>query len=134
MPTPYPYEFMPALAPGEFLEWVGLPPYGEGSWPNLGLAIIRLPYSRELWLVAFSWSDLHYYVYDRVPFPKLENSEAFIPFACSRRGDIIYFLSAVVTRPTCELTGDVLYAWRIDPATLTIKLVSTDGIECSCFW
>jgi len=134
MPTPDPRTFIPGLTPGEVPEWVGLPPYGEGFWPNLGLAIIRSRTSRELWLVAYSYSDLHYYVYDRVMFPQLKDTEVFIPFTCSRHGDVDFNLSAVVTRPTRELTSEVHRAWRIDSATLTLNPVPTNDMQCGCFW
>jgi len=114
-------------------EWASRPPYGEGFWPNFALALIRSGPSRELWLVKYS-HDSHFYVYDRVPFPDLEDSEVFIPFWCSRHGEIDFYLSAVVARPTRELTDDVHYAWRIDPATTTLKQVPTNGIESGCLW
>jgi hypothetical protein len=117
-------------------------PYGEVPVGTIfyQLFLVRKENTRMLWLgVPFKeisvGQETPYRIYDSIPFPAVETDSLLIPFVCRRNQEPDLFLIVVAERPVNGRSAtNIRYAWRIDQASISLKPVSTDSIECSPDW
>lgn len=102
------------------------------------LFLVRKGNARMLWLgIPFKETnrccgqETPYRIYDSVPFPLVEKDNLLIPFVCRRNNEFDTFLIVVAESPKKgESATNIRYAWRIDQESISLKPVSTQGIEC----
>ncbi len=135
---------IPPLPDDLVIEFYASQPYGEVPPDTIfyKLYLIRKGNTRMLWLgipfketVGCCGQETPHRIYDSIPFPPIETDNLLIPFICTRNYEPDLFLVVVAEPPEKGASAtSIRYAWRIDPASTSLKPVSTEGIECSPNW
>jgi hypothetical protein len=128
---------IPPLPDGIVEEFFFITPYGEGpSWRiTYEIHFVRQGDKGMLWLGVpmENWSA--HRIFDAIPLPSVQAGDVFIPFTCRQNDLMDLFLVVIAAYPKAgESATDIRYAWRIDPASITLQPVSKAGIACSPNW
>jgi hypothetical protein len=114
-------------------------PYGEvPSWTiTYQIFLMRQGNARMLWLGVPFEDGSESRIYDAIPLPPTEPGDVLIPFTCIRQNENGYDFLLIVIAAYPEEGGsatDIHYAWRIDPASITLQPVSYRNMFCPRDW